>query len=116
MVQDVVKFQPVMFPFSKPPLVTMLFVQVAAQKIGVGDWVKVIVGDPVRVELIVYVRLTVFVFHGVQVRESDGGQVIEGVGDNGTAQQIETSAKLMYQFPFGSRQSGMLFPLTPGIP
>jgi len=47
----------------------------------------------VGVRLIVNVREIVLVFHGVQVRESVGGQVIVRVGDCGTTQQIVISIR-----------------------
>jgi len=91
-VQVVEKVHPEILPFSNPPFVTRLPAQVGLHTIGVGEGVNVIVGDPVRVGLIVQVRVIVLVCHGVQVRESVGGQVMVRVGVNGTAQQTCTSA------------------------
>jgi len=90
-VQVVEKVQPEMLPFSNPPLVTRFPAQVGLQTIGVGDCVYVIVGDPVRVGLMVHVAVIVLVRHGVQVRDNVGGHVMDGVGESGTAQQIESS-------------------------
>ena len=88
--QEAVNVHPEIVPFSNPPLVAQLIAQVL-HTIGVGDMVLVIVGEPVRVGLIVHVAVIVLVRHGVQVRDSVGGQVMEGVGESGTAQQIESS-------------------------
>src|SRR5258705_11884539 len=61
-----------------------------------GDVVKVWVTVGVYVGLIVRVSEIVLVLHGVQERESVGGQVIVGVGLCGTMQQIVRSAHEMH--------------------
>jgi len=90
-VQVVVKVQPEILPFSNPPFVTTLLEHVGLHTTGVGLCVNVTVGDPVRVGLIVQVRVIVFVRQGVHVCESVGGQVMVRVGDSGTAQQMSSS-------------------------
>ena len=62
---------------------------------GVGanvfDVVYVCVPVGVTVMVAVKVREIVLVLHGVQVRESVGGQVMVGVGENGLTQHIVSS-------------------------
>ena len=90
--QVVLFVQPVS-PDSNPPLLKQFGVPThgtVGQGVNVSVWV--LVGLRVYVWLIVQVRLIVFVFHGVQVRDSVGGHVTDGVGDSGGAQQSITSA------------------------
>ena len=96
-VQVVENVQPLVLPFSNPPLVTTLPEQVGAQTRGVGVpvtlgvGVMLGVGEIVRVRLIVHVRVIVLVLQGVHETVRVAGHVIEGVGESGTAQQMDTS-------------------------
>ncbi len=86
------------------------------ERVKVRESVKVSVSVMVRVGLRVHVRVIEFVNQGVHVRERVGGQVIVGVGESGTAQQICRSTDATYQLPVEFRQSGTLLPLNPGMP